>query len=48
MKNAGELYLLEMLEEPWQKISIDIIRPLSRSNREDTIIVIIDQFTKII
>jgi len=48
MKKAGELHLLEMLEELWQEISIDIIRPLPRSNRKDAIIVIIDQFTKMI
>ena len=48
MKKAEELHLLEMLEELWQEISIDIIRPLPRSNRKDAIIVIIDQFTKMI
>ena len=48
MKKTGELYLLEMLEELWQEISIDIIKPLPRSNRKDAIIVIIDQFTKMI
>ena len=32
----------------WQEISIDIIRPLSRSNRMDAIMVIMDQFMKII
>ena len=48
MKKVGELHLLEMLEELWQEISIDIIRPLPRSNRKDAIIVIIDQFTKMI
>jgi len=48
MKKAGELHLLEMLEKLWQEISIDIIRPLPRSNRKDAIIVIIDQFTKMI
>ena len=42
MKKAGELHLLEMLEELWQEISIDIIGPLPRSNRNDVIIVIID------
>ena len=47
MKKAGELHLLEILERPWQEISIDIIRPLPRLNRKDTI-VIVDQFTKMI
>ena len=42
MKKTGELHLLEMLEELWQEISIDIIGPLLRSNRNDAIIVIID------
>ena len=32
----------------WQEISIDIIGPLPKSNRMDAIVVIIDQFTKII
>ena len=32
----------------WQEISIDIIRPLSKSNGMDTIVVIVDWFTKMI
>ena len=32
----------------WQEISIDIIGPLPKSNRMDAIVVIIDQFKKII
>jgi len=48
MKKAGELYLLEMLEGLWQEISINIIEPLPRSNGKDAILVIVDQFTKII
>ncbi len=47
-KKTGELHPLKIPQEPWQEISIDIIRPLSRSNRMDTIVVIIDQFTKMI
>jgi len=39
---------LEIPQEPWQEISIDIIGPLPRSNGMDTIMVIVDQFTKII
>jgi len=39
---------LEIPEEPWQEISIDIIEPLPRSNGMDAIVVIVDQFTKII
>ena len=42
MKKARELYLLEIPEEPWQEISIDIIGPLPRSNGKNTIVVIID------
>jgi len=48
MKKAKELYPLEISQEPWQKISIDIIRPLPRPNNKDVIVVIVDQFTKII
>ena len=48
MKKAGELYPLKMLKELWQVISINIIRPLSRSNGKDIIIVIVGQFTKMI
>ena len=47
-KKAGELHPLEISQGPWQEISIDIIRPLLKSNGMDTIVVIIDQFTKII
>ena len=47
-KKAGELYLLEIPQGLWQKISINIIGPLFRSNRMDVIVVIMDQFTKII
>jgi len=39
---------LEIPEEPWQEISIDIIEPLPRSNGMDAILVIVDQFTKMI
>ena len=48
MKKVRELYLLESPEELWQEISIDIIGPLPKSKRLDTIVVIVDQFTKII
>ena len=47
-KKARELHSLETSEELWQEISIDIIRPLTRSNNKDTIVVIVDWFTKII
>jgi len=47
-KKVGELHPLEILQGPWQGISIDIIEPLPRSNRMDAIVVIVDQFTKMI
>ena len=42
IKKAGELYLLETLEEPWWEISINIIEPLPNSNSKDVIVVIVD------
>ena len=48
MKKVRELHLLEIPEISWQEISIDIIEPLSKSNELDTIVVIVDQFIKII
>ena len=39
---------MEIPQGLWQEISIDIIGPLPRSNRMDMIVVIVDQFTKII
>jgi len=47
-RKAGELHLLEIPEEPWQEISIDIIGPLPKLNGMDAIVVIVDQFTKMI
>ena len=46
MKKAGELYPLEVLEELWQEINIDIIGLLSKSKDKNAIVVILDQFTK--
>jgi len=37
-----ELHPLEIPQELWQEISIDIIGPLSRSNGMDAIVVIVD------
>ena len=48
MKKAGKLYRLKTPEEPWKEISIDIIGLLLKSNRKDAIVVIVDQFMKII
>jgi len=47
-RKAGELHSLEIPKRPWQKISIDIIESLSKLNRMDTIVVIVDQFMKMI
>jgi len=47
-KKAGELHPLEIPEGPWQEISIDIMGPLPKSNEIDAIVVIVDQFTKMI
>ena len=47
-KKSGELHPLEIPQEPWQEISINIIGPLPRSNGMDVIVVIVDQFTKMI
>ena len=47
-KKAGELHPLEIPQGPWQEISIDIIRPLPKSNGMDAILVIVDRFTKMI
>ena len=47
-KKAGELHLLKIPQEPWQEISINIIGPLSKLNGMDAIVVIVDQFTKMI
>ena len=48
MKKAGKLYQLETSEELWQEISIDIIGLLLKSKDKNAIVVIVDQFTKII
>jgi len=47
-RKAEELHPLEIPQEPWQEISIDIIGPLPKSNGMDTIVVIVDQFMKMI
>jgi len=43
-----ELHPLEIPQGLWQEISIDIIGPLPKSNGMDTIVVIVDRFTKMI
>jgi len=44
-KKAGELHPLEIPQGSWQKISINIIGPLPKSNGKNAIIVIMDRFT---
>jgi len=39
---------LEIPQGPWQEISIDIIGPLPKSNGMDVIVIIVNQFTKMI
>jgi len=39
---------LEILQESWSEISINIIGPLPKSNGKDAIVVIMDRFTKMI
>ena len=41
-KKPGELHPLEIPQESWQEISINIIGPLSRTNGMDAIMVIVD------
>ena len=41
-RKAGELHPLDILQGPWQEISIDIIGPLPKLNRMDIIVVIVD------
>jgi len=38
MKKVGELHPLKIPQELWQKISINIIGPLPRSNNKDAIV----------
>ena len=47
-KRAGELHPLEISQGPWQEISIDIIGLLPSLNGMNAIVVIMDQFTKMI
>ena len=48
MKKVGELYPLKTPEGLWQEISIDVIGSLPKSDGKDAIVVIVDQFTKMI
>ena len=48
MKKVGELHPLKIPEGLWKEISINVIGPLLKLNGKDVIVVIVDQFTKII
>jgi len=48
MKKAAPLHPLPTPKIPWEEISIDIIGPLPRSEDKDTILVVVDRFSKII
>jgi len=48
MKKVRELHPLKTPEEPWQEISIDVIGPLPKSNKKNAIIVIVNQFMKMV
>ena len=45
---VGELHPLEIPKGPWQEIRINMIGPLPNSNGMDVILVIVDQFMKMI
>jgi len=47
-KTVRELHPLEIPQEPWQEIIIDIIGLLPKSNGKDTIVVIMNRFTKMV
>jgi len=47
-KKLGELHPLKIPQRLWQEISINIIGPLPKFDRMDAIVVIMDQFTKMI
>ena len=47
-KKSEKLHPLKIPQGPWQKISINTIGPLPRSNGINTIVVIMDQFMKMI
>ena len=47
-KKSGELHLLDISQELWQEISINIIGLLPKLNEMNTIVVIANRFTKMI
>jgi len=48
MKKAAPLHPLPTPKTPWEEISIDIIGPLPKSKDKDAILVVVDQFSKMI
>jgi hypothetical protein len=44
----GPIHPLPMAEAPWTDITIDMIGPLPLSEGKDTILVIVDRFSKMI
>jgi len=48
MKKAVPLHPLPTPKTSWKEISIDIIGPLPRSEDKDAILVVVDQFSKMI
>ena len=43
---TGELHLLPIPDTPWDTISVDFIMELLESNRQDSIMVVVDSVTK--
>jgi len=48
IKKAAPLHPLPTPKTPWKEISIDVIGPLPRSEDKDAILVVVDQFSKMI
>jgi len=48
MKKAASLHPLPTPKTPWEEISIDVIEPLPKSEDKDAILVVVDQFSKMI
>ena len=45
---SAPLHPLSIPQVPWEEITVDVIRPLPRSDNKDTISVIVDYFSKMI
>jgi len=48
MKKAAPLHPLPTSKTPWEEINIDVIGPLPKSEDKDAILVVVDQFSKMI